>query len=72
MEYLPDEAIVIYHSKDGNDIKTYDALEWTTAMGTHVPLRGGQTLSYYGSYSNSSRRRRFIKETPKELHFVSA
>ena len=36
MEYLPEQARVIYHSKDCNDKKTYDALEWVAAMGTHV------------------------------------
>ena len=48
MDYLPEEATVIYRSKDGKDKKTYDALEWIAAMGTHVPLRGEQMVRYYG------------------------
>jgi len=48
MEYLPEEAMVIYRSKDGKDKKTYDALEWIAAMGTHMPLRGEQMVRYFG------------------------
>jgi hypothetical protein len=48
MEYFPEGVKVIYHSKDGKDNKTYNALEWLAAMGTHVPLRGEQVVRYYG------------------------
>jgi hypothetical protein len=58
MDYLPEETMVIYHSKDGKDKKTYDALEWIAAMGTHVPLRGEQMVRYYGEFSNCVRGRR--------------
>jgi hypothetical protein len=34
MEYIPEEAAVVYHSKDGKEKKTYDALEWLAAMGS--------------------------------------
>jgi hypothetical protein len=40
MEYLTDQAQVAYHSKDGKEKKTYDALEWMAAMGSHVPESG--------------------------------
>jgi len=33
---------VYNQSKDRKDKKTYDALEWIAAMGTHMPLRGEQ------------------------------
>jgi hypothetical protein len=58
MDYLPEQATVIYHSKDGKEKKTYEALEWIAAMGTHVPLRGEQMVRYYGEFSNSVRGRR--------------
>ena len=57
MEYLPQEAKVLYWSKDGKDKKTYSALEWLAAMGTHVPDRGQQCVRYYGFYTNSTRGR---------------
>jgi hypothetical protein len=28
MTYLPEEAKVVYKSKDGNEEKVFDALEW--------------------------------------------
>ena len=57
-EYILEEARVICHSKDGKDKKTYDALEWLVAVGSHVPHRGQQSIRYYGEYSNSTRGRR--------------
>jgi len=48
MDYLPEEATVHYHSKDGKDTKTNEALEWIAAMGTRVPLRGEHVVRYYG------------------------
>ena len=32
MTYIPDEATVIYQSKDGKEEKVFDALEWIAAM----------------------------------------
>ncbi len=58
MEYLPDQARVQYRSKDGKEHKSYDALEWLAAMGTHVPGRGQQSVRYYGFLSNASRGKR--------------
>jgi len=55
MEYLPQEAKVLYQSKDGNEKKTCSALEWLAAMGTHVPDRYQQCVRYYGAYANSTR-----------------
>jgi len=57
MEYSPEQATVVYRSKDGKDRKTYDALEWLAAMACHVPERGKQTIHYYGAYANSARGR---------------
>jgi len=58
MEYLPDKAQVRYRSKDGKEQKTYAALEWLAAMGTHVPAKGQQSVRYYGFLSNAARGRR--------------
>ena len=37
MTYMPEEAEVVYTSKDGKSLKTFDALEWLAAMCSHVP-----------------------------------
>jgi hypothetical protein len=37
MEYLPEQATVVYHSKDRKEQKTYDALEWLAAFGLSCP-----------------------------------
>ena len=67
MTYLPDEAKVIYQSKDGKDEKTFDALEWLAAMCSHVPDKGQQLVKYYGYYSNVSRGKRKKAEIDKNI-----
>ncbi len=62
MEYLPDQGRVLYRSKDGKEQKSYDALEWLAAMGSHVPGRGQQSIRYYGFLSNASRGKRRKEE----------
>jgi hypothetical protein len=57
MEYIPGQALVTYHSKNGKDKKTYDTLERLAAMGSHVPNRAEQSVRYYGYYSNYPRGR---------------
>ena len=57
------EVMVRSRSKDGKEQKTYDALEWLAAMGTHVPARGQQSVRYYGFLSNAARgKRRKLQE----------
>jgi hypothetical protein len=46
MTYLPDESKVIYRSKDGKSLKTFDALEWLAAMFSHVTNKGEQMVRY--------------------------
>jgi hypothetical protein len=58
MAYIPEEATVIYQSKDGKEEKVFDALEWLAAMCSHVPNKGEQMVRYYGYYSNVSRGKR--------------
>ena len=55
MTYLEQERKVIYQSKDGEEQKIFDALEWLAAMCSHVPDRGEQIVRYYGHYSNVCR-----------------
>ena len=58
MAYIPEEATVIYQSKDGKEEKVFDALEWLATMCSHVPNKGEQMVRYYGYYSNVSRGKR--------------
>ena len=57
MDYSPEQATVVYRSKDGKEKKTYDALEWLAAMACHVPERKKQSIRYYGAFANSVRGR---------------
>jgi hypothetical protein len=66
MTYIPEESRVLYRSKDGKNLKTFDALEWLAAMCSHVPNKGEQMVRYYGYYSNVSRGKR-IKEDQDQL-----
>jgi hypothetical protein len=38
--------------------KVFTALEWLTAMCSHIPNRGEQMVRYYGYYNNVSRGKR--------------
>ena len=57
MKYFPDEEKVTYQSKYGKDIKEFSCLEWMAALVSHIPDRRGQTVRYYGYYSNATRGR---------------
>ncbi len=52
MTYIPEEAKVVYQSKDGKEEKIFDVLEWLAAMCCHVPNKGEQMVRYVGFYSN--------------------
>jgi hypothetical protein len=58
MTYVPEESKVVYRSKDGKQEKVFDALEWLAAMASHVLIKGGQMVRYYGYYSNVRRGKR--------------
>jgi len=74
MDCSPEQATVVYRSKDGKEKKTYDALEWLAAMACHVPERRKQTIRYYGAYANSvrgrERRRQQVEPIPTVLEPV--
>jgi hypothetical protein len=54
MTYHRQQGLVEYRSKDGKQIKAFEALEWLAAMCSHVPNKGEQMARYYGYYSNVS------------------
>jgi len=58
MTYHRESGQVEYRSKDGSEIKVFDALEWLAAMCSHVPDKGEQMVRYYGYYSNVARGKR--------------
>jgi len=58
MTYHREKGQVEYQSKDGSQVKTFDALEWLAAMCSHVPNKGEQMARYYGYYSNVARGKR--------------
>ncbi len=62
MTYIPEESKVVYQSKDGEEEKTFDALEWLAAMCSHVPNKGQQMVRYFGFYSNVARGKRKIND----------
>jgi len=51
MRYQRESGQVVYKSKDGKEIRVFDALEWLAAMCSHVPGKGEQMVRYYGYYS---------------------
>jgi len=70
MKYYPDQAKVTYQSKYGKDVKEFSCLEWMAALVSHIPDRGGQTVRYYGSYSNVTRGRLKKEEGEPEFHII--
>ncbi len=58
MMYHWQHGLVEYRSKNGQQTKTFEALEWLAAMCSHVPNKGEQMARYYGYYSNVSRGKR--------------
>ena len=70
MKYFPDQAKVAYQSKYGRAVKEFDSLEWRAALVSHIPDRGGQTLRYYGAYSNVTRGRLKKEGDEPEIHII--
>ncbi len=58
MTYHRETGQVQYQSKDKKETRVFDALEWLTAMCSHVPNKGDQMVRYYGFYSNVARGKR--------------
>jgi hypothetical protein len=55
MQYLDEEGMVVYTSKDGKKTEIFPALERLAVMCFHIPNRGERMVRYYGYYSNVSR-----------------
>ena len=58
MQYLDQEAKVVYTAKDKKTCKVFAAMERLAGMCAHIPNRGEQMVRYYGHYSNVSRGKR--------------
>ena len=48
MQYLDQEAKVVYTSKDSKTTKVFPALEWLANLCSHIPNRGEQMVRCYG------------------------
>lgn len=70
MEYYPDKAKVTYESKYIKEVKEFSPLEWMAALVSHIPDRGGQTVRYYGYYSNVTRGRLKKEDGEPEFHII--
>lgn len=70
MKYYPDKAKVTYKSKYGKEVKEFSCLEWMVALVSHIPDRGGQTVRYYGHYSNVTRGRLKKENSEPEYHII--
>ena len=57
MKYFPEELKVTYRSKYSKEEKEFSSLEWMTALCSHIPDQGEQTVRYYDHYSNVIRGR---------------
>ena len=70
MKYFPDKPMVTYESKYGKKVTEPRPLEWMAALASHIPDRGGQTVRYYGQYSNATRGRLKKEEGQPEYHII--
>ena len=69
MNYMVNESKVIYKSKNGNDTKEFDAVDFIAGLCSHIPNKNEQMLRYLGFYSNVCRGRR-KKQGMKESEYV--
>jgi hypothetical protein len=67
MTYLPEASRIIYRSKDKQQEKAFDALDWLAAMTSHIPDQREQMVRYYGFYSNVSRG---IRQKENQDHLI--
>ena len=50
--------MLIYKSKDGENTRQFDAVDFIASLASHIPNMGEQMVRYYGFYSNACRGRR--------------
>jgi hypothetical protein len=58
LSYVVNESKVIYKSKNGNDTKEFDAVDFIASICSHIPNKNEQMVRYTGYYSNVCRGRR--------------
>ena len=58
MNYIREQLKVIYKSKNGNDSKEFDAIDFIASICSHIPNKNEQMVRYMGYYSNVCRGRR--------------
>jgi len=58
LSYVSEDSKVIYKSKNGNDTKEFDAVDFIASITSHIPNQNEQTVRYFGYYSNVCRGRR--------------
>ncbi len=70
MKYFLDQAKVTYQSKYGRQVKEFSCLEWMASLVSHIPNKGGQTVRYYGAYSNVTRGRLKKEDSEPQYHII--
>ena len=63
MNYVREESMVIYKSKDGTNTMQFDTIDFIASLASHIPNKGEQTVRYYGYYSNVCRGKRKRKNS---------
>jgi len=58
LSYTASESKVIYKSKNGNDTKEFQSLDFIASITSHIPNKGEQMVRYVGFYSNVCRGKR--------------
>jgi len=48
MNYIREESRVIYKSKDGKNIRQFDATDFIASLKIHIPNKGEQMVRYFG------------------------
>lgn len=69
LNYISEASKVIYKSKNGNDTKEFDAVDFIASICSHIPNKNEQMVRYMGYYSNVCRGRR-KKQGDAESDFV--
>ena len=70
MKYYSEQAEVTYQSKYGRQVTEFDLLEWMSALVSHIPDRGVQTVHYCGQYSNVTRGRLKKEDSQPGYHII--
>ena len=58
LNYIREDSKVIYKSKNGNDTKEFQSLDFIASLCSHIPNQNEQTVRYLSYYSNVCREKR--------------